>query len=92
VAFVHWLSFRHYRLKSTNNWSGEPFKKKQQTITRPIKNFKKDFNLFLSELLECLSSSHKSMPFKFMVVQWWLQENANFKTLDAGGEWLEGFN
>ena len=26
-----------------------------------------------------------------MVAQWWLQENPDFETLDAGGEWLEGF-
>jgi hypothetical protein len=31
------------------------------------------------------------MPFKSMIAYWWLRENPGFKTLEKGGEWLEGF-
>lgn len=26
-----------------------------------------------------------------MVAQWWMEKNRDFKTIDRGAEWLEGF-
>ena len=93
VAFVRWLSFRAYRQTAmpVNSRSGEPSKKRRRTIAKSVKNYRKDFDPSPSELTDRLPSSQKSIPFKSMVAQWWLDDNPDFKTLDVGGEWLVGF-
>ncbi len=70
--------------------TGESLRKKRRTTTDTSKGFKKEFDAPPSKLSDRQPST-KSTPFKTMMAHWWLRENPEFKTLDKGGEWLEGF-
>jgi hypothetical protein len=54
------------------------------------KGFKKEFDVPPSKLSDRFPST-KSAPFKTLMAGWWLRDHPDFKTLERGGEWLEGF-
>ena len=93
TTFVRWLTFKYYKGKELGNRSEatrESLKKRRRTTTDTLKGYKKEFDPPPSKLLNCLPSG-KRTPFKAMMAEWWLQENHDFKALDQGGGWLNGF-
>jgi len=71
--------------------SAPPPRKRRCTTTNVSKGFKKEFDAPPSTLSNCPPSSHKSMPFKLMVADWWLKNHGDTKALD-GATWLVGFH
>jgi hypothetical protein len=55
------------------------------------KGFKKEFDSPVSKLSDHPPST-KAMPFRAMMADWWLRDNSKFRTLECGGQWLEGFH
>ena len=68
-----------------------PPKKRRRTVPKTEKGYKKDFDPPPSELLTRLPSLKKCRPFKQMVAQWWLEKNPEFRVIERGADWLEGF-
>ena len=67
-----------------------PARKRRRVGTASDVGFKKEFDAPPSTLSDRPPSSQKSLPFKTMVSDWWLQSHPGAKTLD-GGTWLVGF-
>lgn len=93
TAFARWLTFKYYKGKQLGDRSevtGESLKKRRRTTTDISKGYKKEFDPPPSKLSDRIPST-KSTPFKAMMADWWLRDNPEFKTLEQGGAWLQGF-
>jgi len=70
----------------------DPRSKKRKHVTmRSSKIYKKEFDTPPSSLMNHPLSSSKCMPFKSMVIDWWLQSHSKVKTLN-GATWLMRFH